>query len=452
MAKRDQNMTEGSIFRHLLNFALPLAIGLLFQQLYNTVDTLVVGQFVGKQAQAAVGSTTSIINTIVGFCTGLSTGSTVVIAQRYGAGDENGLSRAVHTSILLTVILSAVSTLLGLLIVDPMLRFMQTPEDVMPQAHTYLSIYFSGVSGVLFYNMGGAILRAVGDSRRPLLFLIFSALVNTVLDLFFVLGLKMQVEGVAYATIISQFLSALLILFVLLREKGAYGLRLGQLRLDPVSLQHIVRIGLPSAIQSAVTSFSNTFVQSYVNAFGSACMAGNSIYNKIDAFSIVPLQAISMASTTYVGQNWGAGKRDRTRQGVRVAMLMAFVSTLVLGASVFLLAGQLARFFTPDPEVAAYAVRFIHIVTPFYLLLTVFNIMVGALRGIGDSAAPTLIMLSSFVVFRQIYLAVTKLMGFGFLAVALAYPMGWLLCCLLVTLRYMKCPIVRPRTPSQGSR
>ncbi len=441
--RRDADMTQGSIAGHLLQFAVPLTIGLLFQQLYNTVDTMVVGQFVGKEAQAAVGSTGSIINTVVGFCSGLATGSTVVISQRFGARDEQGLSRAVHTSIVLTFILSIIATALGMIFIDPMLHFMATPEDVMADAHAYLSIYFSGVAGVLFYNMGSGILRAVGDSRRPLIFLILSALLNTVLDLLFVLGFHMKVEGVAYATVLSQVISALLILFTLLKEHGPYGLRMNRLHMDRESFRQILRIGMPTAIQSAVTSFSNVFVQSYVNEFGSACMAGNSVYSKVDAFAIIPLQAISMASTTFVGQNWGAKRKDRTREGVRVALLMALISTAVLGAVVFILAPYVVRLFSPDPEVVDYGVRFIRIVTPFYLVILIHSILSGALRGIGDATAPTVIMLSSFVVFRQIYLATTKWLGFGFIAVALAYPVGWSLCGILMTIRYRHSALFR---------
>ena len=212
MARRDSDMTEGNIWMHLIRFSVPMAIGLLFQQLYNTVDTLVVGQFVGKQAQAAVGSTGPIINTVVGFCAGLATGASVVISQRYGAHDDDGLSKAVHTTVALTFIMSLIATAVGQLIIPPMLRFMQTPEDVMADSSSYLSIYFAGISGILFYNLGSGILRAVGDSRRPLYFLILSALLNTVLDLLFVLVFGMKVDGVALATVLAQILSAALIL------------------------------------------------------------------------------------------------------------------------------------------------------------------------------------------------------------------------------------------------
>ena len=443
MARRDSDMTVGNIWLHMLHFAIPMAVGLLFQQLYNTVDTLVVGQFVGQQAQAAVGSTGPIINTIVGFCAGLATGASVVISQRYGAHDPEGLSKAVHTTVAVTFILSLIATFVGQLIIQPMLRFMQTPDDVMAESSRYLSIYFAGVIGILFYNIGSGILRAVGDSRRPLIFLIVSALLNIVLDLLFVLAFGMGVDGVAYATILSQILSAALILLTLTREKGGYGIRWRELRIDRNSLVIILKLGLPTSIQSAITSFSNVFVQSYINAFGSACMAGYGVYGKIDAFALVPVQSISMSSTTFVGQNWGAQKISRAREGVRIATVMSLISTVALGALVFAAARPLMAVFSPVPEVIDYGVRFIHIVTPFYITICFNQIYSGALRGIGDATMPTVIMLLSFVLFRQIYLAVTKALGAGFIAVALAYPVGWILCSTLLVLRYLRSDLVR---------
>ena len=436
-------MTEGSIWKHMIRFSVPMAVGLLFQQLYNTVDTLVVGQFVGQQAQAAVGSTGPIINTIVGFCAGLATGASVVISQRYGAHDNEGLSKAVHTTVALTFIVSIIATVLGQLIITPMLRFMQTPDDVMSESGCYLSIYFGGISGILFYNLGSGILRAVGDSKRPLVFLIISALLNTALDLLFVLAFGMGVDGVAYATVLSQLLSALLIMVTLTMEKGNYGIRWKQLRIDRKSLAMILRLGLPSSIQSAITAFSNVFVQSYINYFGSACMAGYGVYGKIDAFALIPVQSISMSSTTFVGQNWGAKQPGRAREGVRVATVMSIVSTVVLGLLVFVFARPMMRFFSPEEEVIEYGIRFIHIVTPFYIAICFNQIYAGALRGIGDATMPTVIMLASFVVFRQIYLAVTKVLGAGFLAVALAYPVGWILCSTLLLIRYSRSALVR---------
>ncbi len=443
MGRRDSDMTEGNIWMHMIRFSVPMAIGLLFQQLYNTVDTLVVGQFVGKQAQAAVGSTGPIINTVVGFCAGLATGASVVISQRYGAHDREGLSKAVHTTVALTLLLSVIATAIGQVIILPMLRFMQTPEDVLSDSSLYLTIYFAGISGILFYNLGSGILRAVGDSRRPLLFLILSALLNTGLDLLFVVGFGMKVDGVALATVLSQIISAVMIMVALSRERGDYGIRWRKIRVDRESLREILRIGLPSSIQSAITAFSNVFVQSYINQFGSACMAGYGVYGKIDAFVLIPVQSISMSSTTFVGQNWGAKQPERAREGVRTAIWMSILSTAVLGLAVFILARPLMTLFSLEEDVIEYGIRFIHIVTPFYIAICFNQIYAGALRGVGDATAPTVIMLISFVAFRQVYLAVTKAMGAGFLAVALAYPVGWILCSTLLVIRYSRSVLVR---------
>ena len=443
-------MTQGVIWRHLLQFSIPMAVGLLFQQLYNTVDTVVVGQFVGKEAQAAVGSTGAIINTIVGFCAGLATGASVIISQRYGAHDNKGLSRAVHTAISVTFILSLLATFLGQLVIDPLLHFMKTPDNVMDEAHAYLSIYFYGVSGVLFYNMGGGILRAVGDSRRPLVFLIISALLNTVLDLVFVLVLGMKVEGVAYATILAQMISAFLILTALTREDAAYGIRWRKLRIDRESLKGILRIGMPSSIQTALTSFSNVFVQSYINSFGDACMAGYSIHSKIDAFVLIPLSSISMSSTTFVGQNWGAKKIERARNGVHTAIMTSLIATAALAIVSFTMARTLLRFFTPEEDVMAYGERIIRIITPFYLVSCFYNIYAGVLRGIGDATKPTIIMLFSFVAFRQVYLAVVSSLNLGLAAVCLGYPMGWIMCSTLLYIRYRRSALFRPEQVTEA--
>lgn len=431
-------MTQGTIWRQLLSFAVPMAIGLLFQQLYNTVDTIVVGRFVGKEALAAVGSTSSIINMLVGLSAGLSTGASVVISQCYGAHDHKNLHDAVHTTISVTLLMSVLATGLGLLIVRPMLVMMSTPDDVMEQAHTYLSIYFMGFAGLFVYNMGSGILRAVGDSRRPLYFLVFSAVLNTVFDLLFVIVFELGVAGVAYATILAQFLSAALVLFVLTHEHTAYGIRWRDIRLDVPMFKRILSIGLPSAVQQGITAFSNVFVQGYINFFGSACMAGWSSYNKLDVFILIPMQAISLASTTFVGQNYGAKKYSRARKGVAQALGMSIVITAVLAVVVILCSRTLIQLFTNDPEVAAFGVRFIALISPFYVACCFNQIYAGALRGVGNAKIPMLIMLFSFVLFRQGYLLVAKLLGNSLTAISLAYPMGWVMCSILLAIFYRR--------------
>ena len=438
MARRDADMTQGSIWPLLLRFAVPLTVGMLFQQLYNTVDMVVVGHYVGREAQAAVGSVSSIVNMLVGLCSGLSMGAGVVISQAYGAHDKKRLHAAVHTTVALTFILCAIATAVGLLIVRPMLTAMRTPGDVFGEAAAYLTIYFAGITGLLIYNMGGSVLRAVGDSRRPLYFLVFSAVLNTVLDLLFVIAFRMGVAGVGWATVIAQGVSALLILWTLTREKGDYGLIWRDLHIERETFRQVLGVGWPSGVQQALTSFSNVFVQSYINAFGAAAMAGWGTYNKLDAFIIVPAMAIAQASTTFVGQNWGAGQPARARQGARQSLILSLVSTAVLALTMVVFAGPLVRLFSPDPEVIENGVRFVQIISPFYVAVCFNQIYSGALRGIGSARVPMLIMLGSFVVFRQIYLFVGTALGGGFVCVALAYPMGWMLCSALATIAYRR--------------
>lgn len=448
MARKDADMTQGNVLRQYIEFALPLMVGLLFQQLYNTVDTVVVGNFVGETALGAVGSTGNIINMLIGICNGFSLGAGAVISQAYGAKDHERMEKAVHTTMTVTFLLCVVMTILGVMIVRPGLRLMRTPDSMLAEATEYLTIYFAGVSGLLIYNMGSAILRAVGDSRRPLYFLIFSALVNTVLDLLFVIRFNLGVAGVAYATIIAQFGSAVLVLFVLSREKGAYGLRWRKLRINKDVLGQILRIGLPASIQQGLTSFSNIFVQGYINDLGELSASGWAAYNRIDAFLMVPVMAIAQASTTFVAQNWGARKPERARRGVRTGILLSLGCMVVCAAAVLKFAHPIASLITDSEAVISYAVRFLQIITPFYLIISFNQMYAGALRGIGNSLIPTLIMLFSFVLFRQIYLfATTSLIAdeqLRFIAVALSYPTGWIMCSTLEAIAYHRSRLFLP--------
>ena len=434
--RKDTNMTEGNIIQHLVRFSVPLLIGNIFQVLYNTVDSIVVGNFIGKEALAAVGNVSPIINTLIGFFLGLAAGASVVISQYYGARDEKSVHEAVHTTMLMTFILCVVFTLVGVLMVPYMLRLMSTPDDVFDGAAQYLRIYFYGVSGLMIYNMGAGILQAVGDSKRPLYFLIVSALTNTVLDLVFVVCCGWGIAGVAIATVIAQCLSAALVLIVLTRTTASYSIFWSHMRINIGILRSIWKIGLPSALQQAITSFSNVFVQSYVNQFGSACMAGWTSYGKIDQFILLPMQSMSLSTTTFVGQNLGANNIKRARTGTHRAVIISLAVTAVLVVPVMIFAGQLIPLFNTDPNVIMYGTLFIRIISPFYLLCVVNQIYVGSLRGAGDTKTPTVIMLLSFVVFRQIYLFVTsKLIG-TVIPVAFGYPAGWLLCSIVIFIYY----------------
>lgn len=420
----------------MVRFSVPLLIGNIFQVLYNTVDSIVVGNFIGKEALAAVGNVSPIINTLIGFFLGLAAGASVVISQYYGARDEKSVHEAVHTTMLMTFILCVVFTLVGVLMVPYMLRLMSTPDDVFDGAAQYLRIYFYGVTGLMIYNMGAGILQAVGDSKRPLYFLIVSALTNTVLDLVFVINCGWGIAGVAIATVIAQCLSAALVLIVLTRTTASYSIFWSRMRINTGILRSIWRIGLPSALQQAITSFSNVFVQSYVNQFGSACMAGWTSYGKIDQFILLPMQSMSLSTTTFVGQNLGANNIKRARAGTHRAVVISLAVTAVLVVPVMIFAGQLIPLFNTDPNVIMYGTMFIRIISPFYLLCVVNQIYAGSLRGAGDTRTPTVIMLLSFVVFRQIYLFVTsKLIG-TVIPVAFGYPAGWLLCSIVIFIYY----------------
>ncbi len=429
-------MTAGSIPGLLIGFALPLLIGNVFQQLYNTVDSIVVGNFVGKQALAAVGCTGPVINAFVSVFIGLSTGSTVVIAQHYGAKDPEKLSRAVHTTLLLTLATCVVLTLSGVLAAPALLRLMQTPEDVMEQATEYLRIFFWGITGVHLYNSCAAILRAVGDSTRPLYFLIFSTMTNTVLDILFTGVLGMGIAGAAWATVIAQALSALLVLRLLLRTDAPYRVEPSRLRLDLPTLKKICLIGVPSALQMGITSLSNVFVQSYVNRFDSTVLAGWTAYNKIDSFAMLPMMSLSTAITTFVGQNLGAGELRRARSVPRFGLTIGLAIMTLILTPLMIFAPQLTRLFNGDAEVVRYGSWFIRVISPFYLAFAVNQVYLGALRGAGNTRASMLICLFSFVLFRQIYLFVVYRLGFGLPGVALGYPAGWVMCTLLLLLYY----------------
>ena len=427
-----KDMTTGNIAILLISFAIPLILGNLFQMFYNTVDSIVVGKFVSTQALAAVGSTTMIVNMLVFFFNGVSIGAGVVISRYFGARDYEKLHEAVETTMLLTFVLGIVFTFIGIGCVNPMLKFMATPEDVMADAITYLQIYFAGISGLLVYNMGSGILRAVGDTRRPLYFLIFTSLVNVVLDLIFVLLFHAGIAGVAYATIASQFISAFLILKLLSGTKDVYYLSFKDLRFNTGILADILKIGLPTGIQSTITGFSNVFVQSYINFFGSACMAGWSCYNKLDQFIMLPMQSIAQAATTFVGQNVGAKKEERVNSGTVQSLVIAASFTAFVASLLFIFASPATSIFTDDVEVIRYSALFIHTNVFFLIANCINHVLAGALRGRGDSTGPVVIMLLSFVALRQVYLFVmahyisntAKWIGFG-------YPVGWSICCII---------------------
>ena len=425
--RNDVDMTQGSIAGHLIRFAIPLLAGNLFQQFYNMVDTWVVGNYVSNEAFSAVGSVGPIINMLIGFFTGLANGAGVVIAQYYGAKRQEDVSKAVHTAMAMTLLMGVLFTVLGLWMTPFMLRFMKTPDSVMPQSTTYLTIYFGGMMGLLIYNMGAGILRAVGDSKRPFYFLVVCAVLNVILDLVFVLFFGMGVDGVAWATVISQFVSAVLVLLTLFHADGWVRLQVRKLRLHWDVLKKIVGIGIPAALQFAITAFSNVFVQSYINYFGADCMSGWTAYTKIDQLLLLPMQTIALAVTTFVGQNLGAGQPQRAKRSVRIGsgLSMLCTATLIL-AIIYPFAPYLVAFFNSKEAVVEYGKLFLYWMSPFYLLSCISQVYACGLRGAGNTKASMVIMLCSFVAFRQLYLFVmANFISNTVLPIAMAYPAGW---------------------------
>ncbi len=431
-------MTEGNILRHIVMFAFPLLIGNAFQQLYNMVDTWVVGNYVSDTAFSAVGTVGPIINTLIGFFTGLASGAGVVISQYYGAGRQDDVQDAVHTSISMTLILCLVCTVLGVFGTPLMLKLIKMPDGAMAEASTYLTIYFAGVTGLMIYNMGAGILRAVGDSARPFYYLAVCAVMNCVLDLLLVIKFHMGVAGVALATIISQGISATLIIITLLRTNSCVKVRIGKLRLHMRMLKKIFFVGIPAALQMAVTAFSNIFVQSYINHFKELCMGGWTAYSKVDQLLFLPMQSISLAVTTFVGQNLGKNQPDRAKQGVRCGLLLAMATTLLLMVPVLIFAPNIVYLFEKNPDIINYGTMFLRYLTPFYVTCCLNQVYAGALRGAGNSRAPMIIMLSSFVVFRQVYLFIMSRICNEILPIAMSYPAGWILCSVLTWVYYHK--------------
>ena len=447
----DVNLTEGNIWWQIIYFAIPLLLGNLFQQLYNMVDTWVVGNFVSDAAFAAVGTVAPIINTLIGFFMGLASGAGVIISQAYGRGDMPEVKKAVLASVIMTLVMGVAFTAIGISFTPMMLNFINTPDEVTAEATTYLRIYFAGVIGLMVYNMGAGILRAVGDSKRPFYFLVVSALMNIGLDLLFVIKFGMGVAGVAVATIISQLVSAILVTIVLLKTSSPVKLVISELIHSVKNLVElkevfgkIIRVGIPAALQMAITAFSNVFIQSYINYFGKEVMAGYTAYNKIDAILFMPMQSLALSATTFVGQNLGAEKPTRARAGSNAALILAIISTVSLGIPVMVFAPQLVTFFIDVDSAVSYGTMFLRFMTPFYLLCTVNQVYSGSLRGSGNARAPMIIMLTSFVAFRQVYMfIVANFISNTIIPIVSAYPAGWLISSILTIIIYLRAPFIK---------
>jgi putative MATE family efflux protein len=419
-------MTEGVIWKQLLAFSLPLLVGNLFQQLYNTVDSVVVGNFIGSDALAAVGSSNSLINLIIGMFMGIGTGAGVIISQYYGAEEKQKLHWAVHTTMALSIIGGFLLIALGVLLSPLILVLMGTPESVMPGAVAYLRIFFCGSLFNLVYNMGSGVLRAVGDSRRPLIFLCISSVVNIVLDLLFVVVFHMGTAGVGYATVAAQGVSAFLIVRALVRTDDSYRLELSKIKIDRRMMARVLKIGIPSGIQQSIISLSNVIVQANVNSFGAAAMAGFGSYSKIDGFAMLPLQSFCMAATTFTGQNIGAKKSRRVKQGVFQGLIISMIYTIFISIILYLNAERILRVFSPDQDVIAYGYSSMLILLPFYWTMAIHQILMGSIRGSGRTMVTMLIGVGNMCILRMIYINFLVPFFPSFEAVMWCYPITWL--------------------------
>ena len=430
--KKQSVMTEGPIWKKILYFSIPLILGNLFQQMYNTVDSIIVGNYIGSEALAAVGSSGSIINLLIGFCVGASAGAGVVISQYYGAQNKEGVRKAVHTTIAISIVAGLIMTVAGVLLVPVILRMMGTPAEVFKQAVIYLQVYFGGIFFSVIYNMSAGILNAVGNSRRSLLYLIIAAVSNIFLDLLFVVVLRMGIIGAALATDVSQFISCIFILAFLIRSKEVYRLKIREIRFYDNLLFRILKIGLPTGLQNIVISISNVIVQSSVNSFGAVAMAGFAAYIKIDGFNILPVLSFSMAATTFTGQNIGAGKYDRVKKGMYVSVTMGIIYTILTGILLLMFAPQVIGVFTTRSEVVEYGVYIMKFFCPFYWMLGFLHVMAGTIRGTGKTMQAMAVFLFSLCLFRIAWIWTALRITRKLFGVMSAYPTSWFVGALII--------------------
>ena len=431
------SITEGVIWKQLLLFFFPILFGTFFQQLYNTADAVIVGRFVGKEALAAVGGSTAIlVNLLVGFFVGLSSGATVIISQFYGAGNEKRVSEAVHTALTFSVLCGLVMMIFGFTCSETVLRLMGTPEEIMKESVTYIHIFFCGIIFNLIYNMGAGILRAIGDSKRPLYFLIASCLTNIVLDLALVAGAGLGVRGAAIATITSQFVSASLVILVLLRADGPYRLHPKQLRFSPYIVMRIVQIGFPAGLQSVMYSFSNMILQSSVNSLGTDTVAAWAAYSKIDSVFWMVINALGISITTFVGQNYGAGKMDRVKKGVYVCLGIAALITASLSTVLYFFGGYIYLLFTTDAAVIALGTTVLRFLVPTFLCYICIEIFSGALRGTGDCWIPMIMTALGVCALRVVWILFAVPLRHEILTVVFCYPLTWTVTSVLFIVYY----------------
>lgn len=429
-------MTSGNIYKKIALFAIPLLLGNFFQLMYNTIDSIVVGNYVGKEALAAVGASTPIINLLIAFFQGLATGAGVVVSRYYGARKQEEESKAIHSFLLFSILFGIALSIVGYFVSPVILRMMNTPSDYYNDADGYLAIYFLGATFLIVYNAGTGILQAVGDSKNPLYFLIATSILNIFLDLLFVKGFGMGVDGAAWATIISECISMLLVINLLMRTKNEYKVTLKNLKVDFSILKQIVEIGVPAGLQGMIVSVSNVIVMAYINQFGSSGVAGFSCSNKIDNFMGLPVNSLMLAITTFVGQNLGARQYERVKQGVRAALVMSISIVVTLGVFVFLFSDSLMRIFTSDMDVIEDGTIILRIMCPCYIFLCFHQVYSGALRASGRSSVPMITSIIAFVLMRQIFLAVAIPLYHHISIIGIGYSFTWAMAALMTGIYY----------------
>lgn len=436
--KQQLSMIESSIWRSMIAFAVPIFLGNLFQQFYNAADALIVGNFIGKEALAAVSSSSNLIFMFTGFLNGVAMGAGVLIARFYGAKSYDRLRTAVHTALTFGFIAGVILSVIGVVLSPQILRWMGTPENVLPSSIDYFRTYFYGSTAVFIYNIATGVLQAVGDSRRPLYYLVTASAVNVALDLLFVAVFHWGVGSAAAATVISQVVSMVLVLCRLLRPGQVYQVQVRRLGIEKDTLKQIIRFGLPSGIQNSVISLANVIVQSNINAFGDNAMAGCGSYSRIEGFAFLPVTCFSMALATFVSQNLGARQVDRVKEGARFGILCSTILAEVIGLVIWLGAPQLIGLFNSDPEVLAYGVRQARTIAFFYCFLAFDHCSAGILRGAGRATVPMLIMLVCWCLIRVAYIsAMVPIVG-DILVVFTAYPVTWALAAVCFVIYLLK--------------
>ena len=444
-----QQITEGVIWKQLLIFFFPILMGTFFQQMYNTVDTIIVGRLVGTEALAAVGATGPLVSMVNGFFIGVSSGATVVLSQAYGAGDRKGVSDSIHTGVALSLLLGVMLTAIGICLGGRVMGWMGTPENCMADATTYLRIYFAGSIGTVVYNMGAGILRAMGDSKRPMLFLMVTCILNVVLDLLFVAVLHMGVAGAALATVLSQMISAVLPIVVLLRQKEDR-LELRKLRIERSLLGRILRIGIPAGLQFVTFDFSNILIQSGVNSFGDITMAAWTAHGKTDALTWMVTGAFGVSITTFVGQNFGAQKYSRIRKGTWTCLAMGVVMVAALDALLLAFRTSILGIYTDNPEVIAVGSMVMLSIMPYEFLFMPIEVFAGTMRGVGNSLMPTLITGSCVCLFRVVWLMTAVRHWHSLKTLTLSYPLSWALAAAVFLAVYFKGNWLRRRITQCG--